>query len=91
MANTNRLSIGECCSRTETVLRTRHYSRSTTTSYESRKKGLGFEFLSEVERTIASILAAPAIRPDDFAKHPPPHCPSFSFRCSVMLSIQTRS
>jgi site-specific recombinase XerD len=33
MANTNRLSIAELCSRTETVLRTRHYSRSTITSY----------------------------------------------------------
>ena len=27
--------------------------------YERRKKGLGVEFLSEVERTIASILAHP--------------------------------
>ena len=33
MANTNSLSIAELCSRTETVLRTRHYSRSTITSY----------------------------------------------------------
>lgn len=30
---TNRFSIGDLCSRTETVLRTRHYSRSTIKSY----------------------------------------------------------
>ncbi len=38
-----------------------------TRFYERRKKGLGFEFLNEVERTIASILAhqrsGPAISP----------------------------
>ena len=31
--------------------------------YERRKKGLGFEFLNEVERTIASILAHPRSGP----------------------------
>lgn len=31
--------------------------------YERRKKGLGLEFLNEVERTIASILAHPRSGP----------------------------
>ena len=31
--------------------------------YERRKKGLGFEFLNEVERTIASILTHPRSGP----------------------------
>ena len=67
MANTNRLSIGECCSRTETVLRTRHYSRSTTTSYVfwlrkflERYWYCGLEDLGETE--ITAFLSDLAIR-----------------------------
>ncbi|MGH9318407.1 MAG: integron integrase, partial [Vicinamibacteria bacterium] len=67
MSNTNRFSIGELCSRTETVLRTRHYSRSTITSYIfwlrkflERYWYCGLEDLGETE--IAAFLSDLAIR-----------------------------
>ncbi len=67
MANTNRLSIGELCSRTETVLKTRHYSRSTISSYIfwlrkflERYWYCGLEDLGETE--ITAFLSDLAIR-----------------------------
>jgi integron integrase len=67
MANTNPLSIGDLCSRTETVLRTRHYSRSTISSYIfwlrkflERYWYCGLEDLGETE--ITAFLSDLAIR-----------------------------
>ena len=67
MANTNPLSIRELCGRTETVLRTRHYSRSTISSYIfwlrkflERYWYCGLEDLGETE--ITAFLSDLAIR-----------------------------